>query len=52
LVPFNEGLIKHTIIPVKLDDINDSLEALRRGDVGGRAVIVYEWWVSSPVRWH
>jgi propanol-preferring alcohol dehydrogenase len=38
----DEGLIKHTINPVKLDDINDNLEALGRGDVVGRAVIVYE----------
>jgi propanol-preferring alcohol dehydrogenase len=37
-----EGLIKHTINRVKLDDINDNLEALGRGDVVGRAVIVYE----------
>jgi alcohol dehydrogenase, propanol-preferring len=38
----DEGLIKHNIVPVKLDDINDNLEALGRGDVVGRAVIVYE----------
>jgi alcohol dehydrogenase, propanol-preferring len=38
----DEGLIKHNINPVKLDDINDNLEALGRGDVVGRAVIVYE----------
>ncbi len=38
----DEGSIKHTINPVKLDDINDNLEALGRGDVVGRAVIVYE----------
>jgi alcohol dehydrogenase, propanol-preferring len=38
----DEGLIKHTINPVKLDDINDNLEALARGDVVGRAVIVYD----------
>jgi alcohol dehydrogenase, propanol-preferring len=38
----DEGLIKHNINPVKLDDINDNLEALGRGDVVGRAVIVYD----------
>lgn len=38
----DEGLIKHTIVPVKLDEINDSLESLGRGDVVGRAVIVLE----------
>ena len=27
----DEGLIKHTIVPVKLDDINDNLDALRHG---------------------
>ena len=38
----DEGLIKHNINPVKLDYINDNLEALGRGDVVGRAVIVYD----------
>jgi alcohol dehydrogenase, propanol-preferring len=38
----DEGLIKHNINPVKLDDINGNLEALGRGDVVGRAVIVYD----------
>jgi alcohol dehydrogenase, propanol-preferring len=37
----DEGLIKHNVNQVKLDDINDNLEALGRGDVVGRAVIVY-----------
>jgi alcohol dehydrogenase, propanol-preferring len=38
----DEGLIKHNINPVKLDDINDNLAALRHGDVVGRLVIVYD----------
>jgi alcohol dehydrogenase, propanol-preferring len=38
----DDGLIKHTIVPVKLDDINDRLEALGRGDVVGRLVVVYD----------
>jgi alcohol dehydrogenase, propanol-preferring len=38
----DEGLIKHNINPVKLDDINGALEALGRGDVVGRAVIVFD----------
>jgi propanol-preferring alcohol dehydrogenase len=38
----DEGLIKHNIVPVKLDDINYNLKALGRGEVVGRAVIVYE----------
>ena len=36
-----EGRIKHNIIPVNFDDINESLEALGRGDMVGRAVIIY-----------
>ena len=37
-----KGLVKHNIVPVKLDDINGNLEALGRGDVVGRAVIIYD----------
>lgn len=37
-----EGLIKHHIIPVDFDDINDNLEALGRGDMVGRAVVVFD----------
>ena len=37
-----EGLIKHNVVPVKLDDVNDNLEALSRGDIVGRAVIVFD----------
>lgn len=36
------GLIKHTITRVKLNDINDTLQALGRGDIVGRAVIVFD----------
>ncbi|MEE6177256.1 NAD(P)-dependent alcohol dehydrogenase [Mycobacterium sp. 050134] len=36
------GLIKHHIVPVKLEDINDNLEALGRGDIVGRAVVVFD----------
>jgi alcohol dehydrogenase, propanol-preferring len=38
----SRGLIKHNIIPLSFDSINDSLEALGRGDIVGRAVITYE----------
>ncbi|AQT82955.1 alcohol dehydrogenase [Mycolicibacterium litorale] len=38
----SQGLIKHHIVPVKLDDINDNLEALGRGDIVGRAVVVFD----------
>jgi alcohol dehydrogenase, propanol-preferring len=37
-----QELIKHNVAPVNFDDINDSLEALGRGDVVGRAVISYD----------
>lgn len=37
-----QGLIKHNVVPVKLDDVNDNLEALGRGDIVGRAVIVFD----------
>jgi propanol-preferring alcohol dehydrogenase len=38
----SQGLIKHNIVPVKLDDVNDNLDALARGDIVGRAVIVFD----------
>lgn len=34
--------IKHHINTVKLDDINDTLHALGRGDIVGRAVVVFD----------
>jgi len=37
-----QGLIKHNIIDVSFDSINDSLEALGRGDMVGRAVITFD----------
>ncbi|MFJ5213713.1 NAD(P)-dependent alcohol dehydrogenase, partial [Streptomyces sp. NPDC088354] len=36
------GLVKHNVTKVGLGDINDNLEALGRGDVVGRQVIVFE----------
>ena len=38
----SHGLIKHNVVPVTLDDVNENLEALGRGDVVGRAVIVFD----------
>lgn len=38
----SQGLIKHNVVPVKLDDVNTNLEALKRGDIVGRAVIVFD----------
>jgi hypothetical protein len=35
------GKIKHTITAVKFDGINDRLNALGRGDVVGRQVVVF-----------
>jgi len=37
-----DGLIKHTITPVTLDNVNDNLEALARGDVVGRTVLMFD----------
>lgn len=37
-----QGLIKHHVVPVELDDINDNLEALGRGDIVGRAVVIFD----------
>ena len=37
-----QGLIKHNVVTVKLDDINENLEALGRGEIVGRAVIVFD----------
>jgi alcohol dehydrogenase, propanol-preferring len=36
------GQIKHTVTRVRFDDINQTIDALARGDVLGRAVIVYD----------
>ncbi|MEU6772409.1 zinc-binding dehydrogenase [Streptomyces sp. NPDC046759] len=36
------GLVKHNVTKVKLEDINENLNALGRGDVVGRRVIVFE----------
>lgn len=37
-----QGRVKHTVTPVGLDDINDRLGALGRGDVIGRQVVVFD----------
>ncbi len=36
------GKIKHTVTPVRFDDINDTIDTIARGDILGRAVIVYD----------
>lgn len=36
------GQIKDTVTPVRFDDINDTIDAIGRGDVVGRAVVVYD----------
>lgn len=38
----SQGLIKHNVVPVKLDGINETLDALGRGDIVGRAVVVFD----------
>jgi alcohol dehydrogenase, propanol-preferring len=35
------GQIKHTVTRVRFDDVNETIDAIGRGDVLGRAVIVY-----------
>ncbi|MFI6360801.1 zinc-binding dehydrogenase [Streptomyces sp. NPDC050743] len=35
------GLVKHNVTKVRLEDINENLDALGRGDVIGRQVIVF-----------
>ncbi|HTI73591.1 MAG TPA: NAD(P)-dependent alcohol dehydrogenase [Mycobacterium sp.] len=37
-----QGLIKHNVVTTRLDDVNANLEALGRGDIVGRAVIVFD----------
>ncbi|WNG90515.1 alcohol dehydrogenase [Mycobacterium sp. ITM-2016-00317] len=40
-----EGKIKHNVVTTKLDDINDIndiLDALGRGDIVGRAVVMFD----------
>jgi len=36
------GQIHHTVTPIKYEDINEKLEALARGDVVGRQVLVWD----------
>ncbi|MFK0109076.1 hypothetical protein [Streptomyces sp. NPDC091217] len=35
------GLVEHNVTEVALEDINENLDALGRGDVVGRQVIVF-----------
>jgi propanol-preferring alcohol dehydrogenase len=37
-----QGAIKHHVVPTSLADVNDTLDALGRGDIVGRAVIVFD----------
>jgi len=36
------GLVKHDVTKIRLEDINEKVEALGRGDVVGRQVIVFD----------
>ncbi|MFE4461363.1 hypothetical protein ACFROC_28755 [Nocardia tengchongensis] len=36
------GLIRHNVTKVKLEDINENLQALGRGEIVGRQVLVFE----------
>ena len=35
------GQVKHTVTRVRFDDVNETIDAIGRGDILGRAVIVY-----------
>jgi len=37
-----EGKIQHSIKRLRLEDVNENIEMLRRGDIIGRAVIVFD----------
>ena len=37
-----QGKIQHSIKRIRFEDINENLEMLRRGDIIGRAVIVFD----------
>jgi propanol-preferring alcohol dehydrogenase len=37
-----QGKIRHSLQPVRLEDVNETLELLRAGEVVGRAVIVFD----------
>ncbi|MET7401277.1 hypothetical protein ABZS66_48135 [Dactylosporangium sp. NPDC005572] len=36
------GQIHHTVTPISYEDVNEKLEALARGDVVGRQVLVWD----------
>ncbi|GAB3203441.1 hypothetical protein [Nocardia tengchongensis] len=36
------GLIRHNVTKVKLEDINENLQTLGRGEIVGRQVLVFE----------
>lgn len=36
------GQVKHSVTRVRFDDVNEALDAIARGDMLGRAVIVYD----------
>lgn len=38
----SQGLIKHTVKTVSLDELNDNLDALARGDIVGRLVVTFD----------
>jgi propanol-preferring alcohol dehydrogenase len=37
-----QGKIRHSIKRIRFEDINENLEMLRRGDIIGRAVVVFD----------
>ena len=36
-----QGKVRHTVKPIRFEDINENLDLLRSGDIVGRAVVRY-----------
>jgi propanol-preferring alcohol dehydrogenase len=36
-----EGKVRHTVKPIRFEEVNETLDLLREGEVVGRAVIKY-----------
>jgi len=45
-----QGVIQHSIKRIRFEGINENLEMLRRGDIIGRAVIVFDVKVNPSDR--
>jgi hypothetical protein len=43
-----QGKVRHSIKPIRFEDVNENIELLRSGDIVGRAVIRYWLVVHRP----